>query len=34
MQLTGTRAFKNGMVELRYEIRCGRGAGGRVDSAT
>lgn len=21
MQLTGTRAFQNGMVELRYEIR-------------
>jgi dihydrofolate reductase len=22
MQLTGTRTFRNGMVELRYEVRC------------
>ena len=27
MQLTGTRTFKNGMVELRYEIRHGQAAG-------
>lgn len=27
MQLTGTRAFRNGMVELRYEIRPGQDAG-------
>ena len=27
MQLTGTRAFENGMVELRYEIRHGQDAG-------